>query len=259
MMSNEELAVRIQTGERELIPQLWEQVRRFVYKKAMQRFALSDVKDGVDVEDLAQSGFFALLKAIEDFQPEGEYKFTTYLTYHLKNAFAEVCGYKTSKRDPLIDCTSLDTPLGDDSDSDTLLDLQADPSDLIGNAEHRIWLEQLRETMSKAISALPQEQQATIACRYWKGLTLEETGAALGVNRTQANQYERKALNALAKNKYKNGLAQFVEERTLYYTHVGIAAFTATKTSAVEKIVLAREKYANEYARAGTPACTRSD
>lgn len=258
-MSNEELATRIQAGERDLLPQLWEQVRRFVYKKAKQRFVLSDGKGSVDVDDLAQSGFFALVKAVEDFQPEGEYKFTTYLTYHLKNEFAEVCGYKTSKRDPLLDCTSLDTPLGDDSDSDTLLDLQPDPIDQIGDTERRIWLEQLRETMSKAISNLPQEQQAALACRYWKGLTMEETGAALGVNRTQANQYERKALNTLAKNKHRNGLSQFVEERTLYYTHVGIAAFTATKTSAVEKIVLEREKYANEYAGAGTPARTHSD
>lgn len=263
-MSNEELAARIQAGERELLPQLWEQVRRFVVKMAYKRYVVTNGLGGVELDDLIQSGFLAVVEAVEYFEPDGEYMFLSYLGNRLKSAFADAGGYRTSKRDPLIDCASLDTPLGDDSDSDTLLDLQPDPTDQIGNAERRIWLEQLRETMSKAICNLPQEQQAALACRYWKGLTLEETGAALGVNRTQANQYERKALYTLAKNKYRNGLSQFVEERTLYYTHVGIAAFTATKTSAVEKIVLQREKYSNEYAGneyagAGTPARTHSD
>lgn len=33
-MSNEEMAVRIQEGKRELLPELWEQVRRFVMAQA---------------------------------------------------------------------------------------------------------------------------------------------------------------------------------------------------------------------------------
>ena len=258
-MSNEELAARIQAGERELLPQLWEQVRGFVCKMAIKRYLATNGLGGVEVDDLIQSGFLAVVEAVEYFEPNGEYMFLSYLGNCLKTAFAIAGGYRSNKRDPLLDCTSLDTPLGDDPDSDTLLDLQEDPSDLIGEAERRIWLEQLRETMNKAISSLPEEEQAVLDCRYWKGLTREETGAALGIEHSQIQRHERKALNILAKNKYKNGLAQFVEERTLYYTHVGVASFTATKTSAVEKIVLARERYASEYACARMPVRKHSE
>lgn len=258
-MSNEELAARIQAGERELLPQLWEQVRRFVCKMANKRYCATNGLGGVELDDLIQSGFLAVVEAVEYFEPNGEYMFLSYLGNCLKTAFAIAGGYRSNKRDPLLDCISLDTPLGNDSDSDTLLDLQEDPANQIEDAERRIWLEQLRETMNKAISSLPEEEQAVLHCRYWKGLTREETGAALGIKHTQIQQHEKNALSTLAKNKYKNGLSQFVEERTLYYTRVGIASFTATKTSAVEKIVLARERYAGAYARAGTPARTRSD
>lgn len=252
MMSNEELAARIQAGEQELLPQLWAQVRRFVCKMAHRRYFATNGLGGVELDDLIQSGFLAVVQAVEYFKPDGEYKFLTYLDVCLKNAFASAGGYRANKRDPLLDCISLDTPLGNDSDSDTLLDLQEDPANQIEDAERRIWLEQLRETMNKAISSLPEEQQAVLKCRYWKDLTREETSAVLGFNGTQAQLYERKALNKLARDKYRNGLSQFVEERTAYYTHVGVNKFNSTHTSAVEKIVIEREKLEHRYADACT-------
>ena len=144
-MSNEELAARIQAGEQELLPQLWAQVRRFVCKMAHRRYFATNGLGGVELDDLIQSGFLAVVQAVEYFKPDGEYKFLTYLDVCLKNAFASAGGYRANKRDPLLDCISLDTPLGNDSDSDTLLDLQEDPANQIEDAERRIWLEQLRE------------------------------------------------------------------------------------------------------------------
>ena len=253
MMSNEELASRIQAGERELLPQLWEQVRRFVCKMAPRRITALDGLSGVELDDLIQSGFLAVVDAVGYFQPEGEYKFLTYLDNCLKTEFARAGGYRANKIDPLcMRCKSLDAPLGDEQDGDTLLDFQEDPADQIEDAERRIWLEQLRETMNKAISSLPEEQQAVLKCRYWKDLTREETSAVLGFNGTQAQLYERKALNKLARDKYRNGLSQFVEERTAYYTHVGVNKFNSTHTSAVEKIVIEREKLEHRYAGACT-------
>ena len=248
-MSNEELAARIQDGERELLPQLWEQVRRFVCRMAYRRIGVLDGIGGVELDDLIQSGFLAVVDAVGYFQPDGEYKFLTYLDNCLKTEFARASGYRTSKIDPLCTrCKSLDAPLGDDPEGDTLLDFQEDPANQIEDAERRIWLEQLRETMNKAISSLPEEQQAVLECRYWKDLTREETSAVLGVNCTQAQLYERKALHKLAHDKYRNGLSQFVEERTAYYTHVGVNRFNSTHTSAVEKIVIERERLEHRYA-----------
>ena len=246
-MSNEELAARIQAGERDLIPKLWEQVRRFVWQQARQRYVLTDGYGGVDVEDLAQSGFIAMMKAVEYFAPESEYTFLTYLTLTLKTAFAEAGGYRTDKRDPLGRCASLDAPIGDDPDGDTLLDFQEDPADPIAEAERQIWLEQLRTALDHAMQELTKEERDILHRRYWKEQTFREVAADCGAELSCIQKQERDALQKLRYRKYRNGLAQFVEEYTPYYTRVGLDAFNATHTSAVEKIVLTREKLEREY------------
>ena len=246
-MSNEELAMRIQSGERELIPQLWEQVKGFVSWQARRRYMLTGGLGGVEIEDLAQSGFLALIEAVDYFKPDGEYKFLTCLGICLKTAFAEAGGYRTSKVDPLNNCLSLDLPLGDDPDGDTLLDLQADPTDPTEAAERRIWLEQLRTTLDRAMQDLTEEERDLLHRRYWEEQTLEEIAGDRGVTSGRIKQQEQNAFQKLRYRKYRSGLAQFVEEHTPYYTRVGVDAFHATHTSAVEKIVLTREKLEREY------------
>ncbi len=246
-MTNEELAARIQAGERDLIPELWEQVRRFVWQQARRRFVLTNGYGGMDVEDLAQSGFLALLEAVEDFQPKREYQFLTFLTYHLKNAFAAAGGYKSRKRDPLSFSVSLNTPLGDDPDGDTFEDLQPDPVDQIEGAERKIWLEQLSSALERALSDLSTEERDTLQRRYLKNQTLQEVSVETGTDAATVRKMEQSALAQLRRNKHRNGLEQFVEDRTPYYTRVGISAFNSTHTSAVEKAVLERERLEESY------------
>lgn len=244
-MSNEELAARIQAGERELISELWEQVRRFVWQQARRRYVLTDGHGGVEAEDLAQSGFLALLEAVESFKPEGEYKFLTYLSYHLKTAFADAGGYRKRTRNPLDNCTSLDTPVGDDQDGDTLLDFQVDPADPFDEPEQRIWLQQLHKALERPLADLTEEQRETLHLRYWLNQTLEGSAAASGVDKETVRKRERTALEQIRKRKHQYGLDQFVEEWTPYYTHVGVSAFNTTHTSAVELAVLKREQLVN--------------
>lgn len=65
MQLYEDLAVKIQGGERELLPQLWEQVERFVRQQAYRRTCMG----AVDHEDLYQSGFLAVVKAVGSYDP----------------------------------------------------------------------------------------------------------------------------------------------------------------------------------------------
>ena len=246
-MSNEELAARIQAGERELIPELWEQVRRFVWMKARSRYLLTDGYGGVEVEDLAQSGFLALLEAVESFEPEGEYKFLTYLSYHLKTAFAESGGYRSLKRDPLNSCTSLDTPLDDSQDSDTLLDLQADPADNFEDVEQRLWLQQLHNALERAMNDLPERQRDTLHRRYWKGETLRDISKTEGVAIEAVRQWEKRAFRSIKRKRNRYGLDQFLEARTPYYAPVGPSSFNTTHTSAVELAVLKRERLEERF------------
>ena len=241
-MTNEELVIRIQAGERELIVDLWEQVRAFISVMASRRYVLTGGMCGVEIEDLIQSGYFALLNAVESYQESSGYKFTTWLAYHLKNAFSEAGGYRTNKRDPLDTCKSLDEPLGEDPDGDTLGDLQADPVDRMEEKEREIWLEQLQTALDRAMKELPTAQAETLRRRYWREQSLYEIGAAAGVFPSTVKEWERKALRQIYGKRHVYGLDQFIEERTPYYAHVSIAAFNTTHTSAIELAVLKRER-----------------
>lgn len=250
-MSNEELARRIQNGETDLLPQLWEQVQRFIYREARRRYFATEGLGGVAVEDLVQSGYIALVEAVGYFQPDGEYKFLTYLGKTLKTAFAEAGGYKTSKRDLLnVADDSLDAPIAEDTDT-TRGDMVADPIDQYEDAERRIWLEQLQEAMGKAMDALPAGWRDVLRRYYWDGQSLDEISAATGIHRNNVDNRRHKGLRQLRRNVQRYGLDQFVEDRTPYYARVGVESFHATHTSAVEYAVIRRETLEQIYDRLG--------
>lgn len=128
-MTNEELATAIKEGHTEYIPTLWDQVVQFISILA-SKWKQAHPDSLVEVEDLVQSGYFALLKAVQYYAPDGEYKFITSLSMMLKSAFAEAAGLRTQKqrRTAQLQMISLDTPLGGDEDNDLLVDMIADPN-----------------------------------------------------------------------------------------------------------------------------------
>ena len=72
-MSNEELAVLSQQGNREAIAGLWEQAKRLLYQLARRFYgrygADCCAQRGVTMADLEQECFLALLDAIKGFKP----------------------------------------------------------------------------------------------------------------------------------------------------------------------------------------------
>ena len=171
-MKNEELVAAIQGGERDKLPELWGQVERFVRKKAYRRYLLSNGLGGVEVEDLYQSGYLALVAAVGSYDPAAGRSFIGWLALTLKTAFAEAGGYRSRKqaRDPLLHAVSLDVPLSDGEDetlmlSDTLLDPAAEAE--VTAVEDRDWERRRRDALEAAISTLEADQQATIRRRYY--------------------------------------------------------------------------------------------
>lgn len=247
-MSNEELAVRIKAGERDRLLELWGQVRDMIARNAVRRYNVAPGLGGVEVDDLIQAGFIAMVEAVESFDPGAGYKFTTWLNLPLKTAFAEAGGYRSEKQkmDPLHRCDSLDRPVGED-DGDTLGDLQAAPDDDMEAVERRIWLEQLRATLDRALGDLPADWREILERRYYRGQSQQAVAEALQVKKTDIHGKEKKALHRLRHDRRRNHLDQFCVERALdlktpWFLHVGPEAFVSTGTSAVEKIVLQRER-----------------
>lgn len=241
-MSNEELALRIQQGEQDKLGELWGQVEKFVSMQAGKMARHLDGFGGVTEEDLYQAGFLALVEAVETFGP-GQAGFLTWLGYHLKRAFAQAAGYRSVKRDALDFAADLDAPLPE-VDNLTLADAIEAPeaAQSFEEVERRVWLEELRRTLDEALEGLPEKQRETVTAHYYQGKTFREIAEEYGVSLEGARQYERKAFAALRRNRHKNRLADFVEERTPYYLRVGASRFNTTGSSAVEEIVLLRER-----------------
>lgn len=115
-MSNEELVADIQAGAVERMGELWEQVDGLVKWKAKQVMTALNGRCGVDFDDLHQSGYPALVAAVDSYNPEIR-AFSTWFMYHLKRAFSEATGYRTKsgRNEPLNHSISLDTPLNSET------------------------------------------------------------------------------------------------------------------------------------------------
>ena len=240
-MSNEELAAAIKAGNTDLYSDLWNQVQRFVVWNARQRYVLTNGVGGVEVEDLVQSGFLALVSAVHYFDPASGVSFLTILGNCLKTAFSSAGaagGYRTRKRNPLDMCSSLNTPLNDEEDGDTLLDMVEEPRDYIEELEEKIWRDDLRAVLEKEVSALPLEQMETLYRLFCLQETKTAVAAAVMAKPETVRKWEGNALQRLRR---KRELGRIVDRNTLFYTHVGVSSFQRTHTSAVEMLVQKRE------------------
>ena len=182
-MTNEELALQIRAGERGRITELWARVRRFALWRARRWAAFGR---GVTVDDLEQEAFIALLSVY---------------ALRLKAAFTAATGRRTQRDrlDPLDRALSLDAPLNDDPDADTLEAVVEDPAGAaaIEEAEAHSDHQQLHGILDHALGALPAEQREVVRRRYYRGQTVAEIATATGVPEKEVRKLEAAALRVL--------------------------------------------------------------
>ena len=196
-MTNEELARRIQQGERDLTLQLWEQVRRYAHDRAYKWHRATGGRGGVTLDDLDHEGFIALLEALEGWNEESG-KFLTWYDLRLKSAFTAATAQRTQRdrKDPLQDCLSMDAPLTDREGDpftleDTIPDQRAE-ADMEAVAER-----DLQAGVRRVVDSLPAEQRRVILLRYYHDMTREQTAQRLHLTRSRAATIEAKALRLL--------------------------------------------------------------
>lgn len=174
-MSNEELAAMIQSGERERLIELWQQIRRMALKEAVRWAAYHS--NGVELDDLEQAGFIALMRAVDGFDPAASARFSTWYYRILRTELEAAAGRRTEKqrRDPLQSAASLDIPVGEDGDGATLGELVPDPAAeaAVLDVEHREYLCRLHAALETAIVTLPLDLQTAIRGRYYRGETVD--------------------------------------------------------------------------------------
>lgn len=242
-MTNEDLAVRIQAGERERLPELWDRVERFAAQQA--RRTARAAGPGTDWEDLYQCGYLALAEAVEDYNRDRGC-FLTWFGFFLKTAFAEEAGYRTQhqRRDPLRWSASLDAPIPGAEDL-LLSDMVPDPADSIGDVEEAVWREELHTAMTEALCTLPPEYRDMLHRLYYQGQTLTAAGRETGRTLEGARQVEKKALRQLRRPQTARKLRPFAYPDGDIYAaglrSTGTGAFMRTGTSSTEAAVLRME------------------
>ena len=244
-MSNEELVAEIQSGAVELMEQLWEQVAGLIKWKAKRIMTVLEGcrGRGVEFEDLCQSGYLAMVAAVNTYDPAAGGAFSTWLMYHLRNAFAEAFGYRTQKdrQEPLNNCLSLDTPLTDDADSDDLMDVVADPAGLQWQValEESVWQTELQEAVGAALSTIPKQYREILRLRYWENMTLEDIGKRLGLSKERARQTLNQAIRRLRRSGKTLQLYPFYNFD--FYSGNGLGSFRHGGMSVQERYMVVAE------------------
>ena len=193
-MTNEELVALIQAGERDRLPELWEQVERFVASRANRllhalgpdRAALA----GVEFGDLYNSGYFALVDAAERYDPEAGTKFITFFAMRLKSYFLDTTGFRLARqrKDPLNSSKSLDARLKEgDEDSGAFGDFIPDPkaAQALQDVEDGIQRDYTRQAVRQALEQLPTEERLAIKAYYYEGQTVKASGGARILERAE--------------------------------------------------------------------------
>jgi len=238
-MSNEELVAAIQAGE-DCMGELWLQIEKLVRWKA-QRIA-NALKDWgrVELEDLIQSGYLAMVAAVNTYQP-GSGTFANWLMYYLRTEFAKAAGYRTDRKrnDPLQHSVSLDAPLGGEDES-RLMDMLADPSSAMENQEDALWLQQLHDALDMALDAIPPQCGEVVRARYFDGQSLDDVAQEKNLSAERVRQLEKKGIRLLQEPEHACHLRPFYEFD--FYCGTGWQAFKNKGMSVQEQYLVIMEQ-----------------
>lgn len=224
--------------------ELYAENRGLLYTVA-QRYAAACKSDrAVSVEDLAQAGFFGLVKASQTYDPaRGSWPNYAgwFIAREIHNALNLRDGKPTKAHTGAL---SLDAPLNpDDPESLTGADVLEDTS--LPETDEALNLENMRQYVRRAVERLQREQWRLVMrlCGL-EGKSYREAAQIMGLSYERIRQIREKALESLRKDKalIEDARADIadIEARTPYYARVTVAAFQATNTSATEKAVLWR-------------------
>lgn len=254
-MTNEELCKRIQEGETELIPTLWEQCEKFIKLQADRRFNHVLGHVSADVEDLYQSGYFALLEAMQTYtETDGGRSFIGWLDYSLRTQFAEVLGYRTQKQKMAIErrAISIDGERESKKDGEifTLEAFIPDPAQELELEEvlERDRQQRIKEYVYGKVNGLPGDCQYITLNMLENDLSASKTADRLDMDRSKVRNIYVKSLNIL-KNRVRTD-RKMLQDMDLWQARAwggsGLEAWKKYNESSVERAVFLKEKMAEE-------------
>jgi RNA polymerase sigma factor (sigma-70 family) len=195
-------------------------------------------KAGIEVDDLVQESYFALLDAVQAYDPKSGYKFLAFMKYPIKNRFNELVGFRTAKgrNDILSHSTSLDKPVDGTEDiilGDSIPDAgaKADMESVIEKDYRR----RLHNDLQKCIEELPDEQQEVIKMRYFRENSFEEISLCTNKQHNVVRALKDKGIGKLRRDKR---LKIYREEIMSRAYRGSFSSWLHTGTSSTEKAAM---------------------
>lgn len=213
----EELAARIKAGEKSLLPMLWGECRGTVIIMAAKYRSIIEQNAFVNMEDFIQCGYFAMLEAVEAYNPEKGYKFTSYMTFKYKKQIYKMFGNvrEGDKRIFPAAASSLNITLENDGHETELLEMLEDKS--AGSIESDYEKKELQQIVRKAVGKLPERERYVIQEIYFNGRAKTEIA--------DGQRYKDQSLQALHRAYFKKE----PREQNIYKTSPEEAAIEGEK------------------------------
>lgn len=196
--SNEELAERIQNGEKDLMPLLWGRCRKTIYKIVLRHRYLIAERADVGIEDLEQCGFLAMAAAVKQYDGTKPYKFVTYIEYKFKTEVFSLLGarYAGGKYNFPILARPISEAVGD-NDENGLEELLEDEN--AGRFTEDYEKKEMQRIVREAVEKLPELERYVIQEIFFKRKNIKEV-VIEGEKSRYAESVQRKALNRLRKD-----------------------------------------------------------
>lgn len=240
-MTNEELVQKIQSGDKTQIESLWNNVERLIRMLA-KKFIILHNRQHDDVEDYVQSGYLAMIKAINSYDPGEGVLFTTHLSSYLRNEFNEVAQIRSVYRGAFKIsnvAVSIETPIADGLN---LGDTIQDPKDYFEDPVNIIYQEQLHRTLESILQEIPEEYSGVIRERFWENNTIEQIAEKHHCKAEKVKKQHDKGMRMMRHYKYRKRLTPYEKDfLTPFYRRVGLGTFNTTGLSSVEEIVMIRQ------------------
>ena len=209
-MSNEELVQAYQEGNKQALTDLVINNKGLVYNVAY-KIKEKSYKDHIDLDDLTQEGYLALINAAKLFNNDMNIKFTTYLVKAMSRKMYKYIFGASSR-----ECKSLNTPV--DEEGRELVELVADPGEPMQVVEDDLYNTQLHNDLYMVMNQVNTEQEIkAIEYQYYHNKSYEEVAEQLNITCYEYRKLRNKALNKIRKAVNKTVLKEY--KPPVRYTH----------------------------------------
>ena len=242
-MSNEEIAILIKQGQKELYGELWNNMERWFYKLS-NNFYLCNSEQcaaaGVELNDIIQTCFLVLVDTVEAYRPERDLKLITYTKNQCMNRMSALMNGRrgTKHADPLNKGISLYTPMpgkpGNEKEQllfDTIPDREAEKAFNESETEEQ---KALHIALKNALKKLSVFQNEIIQKKYFKRNSVRK------LDKNEQKEAKR-AITELRKDRELLRLGSEYLNLNLY-AGTGVTAWKNTQSSSVERLVEKADK-----------------